>query len=80
MRERVIQVREIQCERFGKEVKVRCDARVSPKQIKTHFQLGEAGEGVMQMALAELNLKCPRLRLHPEGLTDECGLAANEQV
>ncbi|MHA3770519.1 YifB family Mg chelatase-like AAA ATPase [Verrucomicrobiota bacterium sgz303538] len=56
MRERVVQAREIQRERFGKKSKVRCNARMSPKLIKTHCQLDEAGEGMMQMAMTELNL------------------------
>ena len=56
MRERVVQAREIQRERFGKKIKVRCNSRMSSKQIKTYCELDEAGEGMMQMAMTELNL------------------------
>ncbi len=56
MRERVVQAREIQRERFGKKSKVRCNARMSSKLIKAHCELDGAGDGMMQMAMTELNL------------------------
>ena len=36
--------------------KVQCNARMAPKQIKSHCQLDDAGEGMMQMAMTERNL------------------------
>ena len=56
MRERVMQAREIQRERFGRKSRVRCNGRMSPKQIKARCPLDEAGEGMMQMVMTELNL------------------------
>jgi magnesium chelatase family protein len=56
MRERVVQAREIQRERFGKKSKVCCNARMSSKLIKAHCEPDGAGEGMMQMAMTELNL------------------------
>ena len=55
IRERIAQVREVQRQRFGAASKVRCNARMSSKQIKTHCALGEAAEGMLQMAMNELN-------------------------
>jgi magnesium chelatase family protein len=56
MRERVADARARQRERLGAKSKARCNARMSAKQIKTHCQLDEAGEGMMRMAMNELNL------------------------
>jgi magnesium chelatase family protein len=36
--------------------KVQCNARMAPKQIKSPCQLNEAGAGMMQKAMTELNL------------------------
>ena len=44
MRERVVQAREVQRECFGKKSRVRCNARMSSKQIKAYCQLDQAGE------------------------------------
>ncbi|RYD80379.1 MAG: ATP-binding protein [Verrucomicrobiaceae bacterium] len=55
-RERVTQSRELQRQRFGKKSKVCCNARMSSNQIKAHCELDAAGEGMMQMAMTELNL------------------------
>ena len=73
MREQVVQARKIQRERFGTKGKVRCNARMSPKQIKTYCQLDEAREGSMQMAMSKLNLSARALRSHPEGLPHDRG-------
>jgi magnesium chelatase family protein len=56
MRERVSRAREIQRERFGPKSKVRCNARMSSRQIKSFCHLDEAGEGMLRMAMTELNL------------------------
>jgi magnesium chelatase family protein len=56
MRERVAQAREIQRKRFGPRSKVRCNSRMGSRDIKTHCELDDASEGMMRMAMTELNL------------------------
>jgi len=55
IRERIAVVREVQRERFGASSKVRCNTRMTSKQIKAQCALGEAAEGMLQMAMTELN-------------------------
>ena len=55
IRERIAAVREVQRRRFGDNSKVRCNARMSSKQIKHYCALDEAAEGMLQMAMTELN-------------------------
>ncbi len=55
IRERVEKAREVQRARFEKLGKVRCNSRMSAKQIKHFCALGEAAEGIMKMAMTELN-------------------------
>ena len=55
IRERVERVREVQRARFDGSSKVRTNARMSSKQIKTHCQLSEDAEGMLRMAMTELN-------------------------
>jgi len=55
IRERVSKAREIQRERFAKNGKTRCNARMSAKLLKHHCALDEAAEGMMKMAMTELN-------------------------
>jgi magnesium chelatase family protein len=55
IRERVQQAREVQRARFGGNVDVRCNARMSSKQIKALCELGDEAEGMMRMAMTELN-------------------------
>ena len=55
VRERVIQVRKRQAERFSRS-KIRCNARMSSKMIRTHCQLDEAGEEMLRMAMQQLGL------------------------
>jgi magnesium chelatase family protein len=61
IRERVTKAREIQRERFASNKtgnasgKTRCNARMSAKQLKQHCALDEAAEGMMKMAMTELN-------------------------
>ncbi|HYR58908.1 MAG TPA: YifB family Mg chelatase-like AAA ATPase [Chthoniobacteraceae bacterium] len=52
---RVQRVREIQRARFTAEGKARTNARMSSRQIKTFCQLGDEAEGMMKMAMTELN-------------------------
>ena len=56
IRERVAQAREIQRQRFtGKNRKTRCNARMSVQLLKRYCALDEAAEGMMKMAMTELN-------------------------
>ena len=55
IRERIAEVRQVQRRRFGENHKVRCNARMNSKQIKQHCALDEAAEGMLQMAMTELN-------------------------
>jgi magnesium chelatase family protein len=55
IRERVAAAREIQRERFAKSGKTRCNSRMSAKLLKHHCALDEAAEGMMKMAMTELN-------------------------
>lgn len=56
IRLRVERAREVQQARFGGKAKVRTNARMSAKQIKTFCALGEEAEGMIKMAMTELNL------------------------
>jgi len=61
IRERVTQAREIQRQRFANHktghasLKTRCNARMTVQQLKRHCALDEAAEGMMKMAMTELN-------------------------
>jgi magnesium chelatase family protein len=55
IRERVEKARGIQRTRFAKSPKVRCNARMSAQLLKRHCALDEAAEGMMKMAMTELN-------------------------
>jgi magnesium chelatase family protein len=55
IRERVIHVRKRQAERYSRS-KIRCNARMNSKMIRAYCQLDETGEGMLQMAMQELNL------------------------
>jgi magnesium chelatase family protein len=56
IRARVLKARQIQHERFAAKRKVRCNAHMSSKDIKTHVPLDTDSEGLLRMALTELNL------------------------
>lgn len=56
IRERVERAREVQRARFDGKGKVRVNARMSSKLIKAHCQPGEDAEGMLKMAMTELNL------------------------
>jgi len=55
IRGRIEKAREIQQERFGKS-KTSCNARMSPKMIRTHCVLDEAGQELLKMAMTELHM------------------------
>ncbi len=56
IRARVIKAREIQHARFASKRKVRCNAQMSAKDLKTFVPLDSDSEGLLRMALSELNL------------------------
>ncbi len=56
IRERVERVRATQLARFAGTGKVRLNARMTSKLIKAHCQLGNEAEGMLKMAMTELNL------------------------
>jgi magnesium chelatase family protein len=56
IRARVLKAREIQYERFAARRKVRCNAQMSAKDIKAFVPLDSDSEGLLRMALSELNL------------------------
>jgi len=56
IRERVERARAVQRERFSERGKVRANARMSARQIRLHCALGEEAEGMLKMAMTELNL------------------------
>ena len=56
IRARVVGAREIQQERFASKRKVRCNAQMSAKDLKTFVPLDADSEGLLRMALSELNL------------------------
>jgi len=55
IRERVEKAREVQRQRFEKHGKTRTNSRMTAQQIKRHCQLDGAAEGMMKMAMTELN-------------------------
>jgi magnesium chelatase family protein len=56
IRARVVRARERQQERFAAKRKVRCNAQMSAKDLKTLVPLDAESEGLLRMALSELNL------------------------
>jgi magnesium chelatase family protein len=56
IRTRVVRAREIQQERFAAKRKVRCNAQMSAKDIKSFVPLDAESEGLLRMALTELSL------------------------
>ena len=55
IRERVKAAREVQRQRFAGNGKTRSNSRMSTQLLKRHCQLEEAAEGMMKMAMTELN-------------------------
>ena len=56
IRERVMRARERQRERFAKEKKTMCNARMGPRQIKAHCKLSDDSQELIRVAMTELNL------------------------
>jgi len=56
IRARVLKARQIQHARFAAKRKIRCNAHMGPKDIKVHVPLDADSEGLLRMALSELNL------------------------
>ena len=56
IRERIMAARAVQRQRFGEDSRVRCNARMNTKQQKAHCELAEDAEGLLRMAMTELNL------------------------
>ena len=56
IRERIETARRRQLQRFGEKNRVRCNARMSAKQIKSCCALDTAASGLLEMAMSELNL------------------------
>jgi len=55
IRERITKARDIQRKRFAKNPKVRCNSRMTAQLLKRHCALEDAAEGMMKMAMTELN-------------------------
>jgi magnesium chelatase family protein len=55
MRERILEARAIQAQRFGGFRKVTCNARMNHAQIREHCRLDERGHGLLRNAMNELN-------------------------
>ncbi len=56
IRERVVQARGRQQKRFAKDRKTTCNARMGPRQIKTHCKLSDESQELIRIAMTELNL------------------------
>src|SRR5437773_419941 len=56
IRGRVSRARERQLERFHKDKKTNCNARMTPKQLKAHCQLTAESNELIRVAMSELNL------------------------
>jgi magnesium chelatase family protein len=55
VRERVMRVKDLLAKRYQR-TKVRSNARMNSKMIRAYCQLDDAGEGMLRMAMQELNL------------------------
>jgi len=56
IRERVEQARERQRARVHRDVKINCNARMGPRQIKQHCKLTDESQELIKNAMAQLNL------------------------
>jgi magnesium chelatase family protein len=56
IRQRVIAAREVQRKRFGENGRVRCNARMTPKQQQSFCSLDDEALGLLKMAMSELHL------------------------
>ena len=56
IRDRVGRARERQQTRFRSDKKINCNARMGPRQIKQHCQLGDESQEMIRVAMTEMNL------------------------
>ncbi len=56
IRQRVEAARAVQAGRYAKDGKVRCNARMTSKMIRRYCALDSVGDGMLEMAMNELNL------------------------
>jgi magnesium chelatase family protein len=56
IRERIARARQRQQERFRKEVKINCNARMATRQLKQHCKLSPDSQELIRVAMSELNL------------------------
>ena len=56
IRGRVIAARGVQQTRFAARQKISCNARMGPKELKQFCSLDESAKGMLQMAMADMNL------------------------
>src|SRR5262245_29915394 len=54
--QRVVRSREIQQQRFRKDGKVNCNARMATRQLKQHCKLSQDSQELIRVAMNELNL------------------------
>lgn len=55
IRERVVGARSIQQHRLSASSRIRCNARMTSQMLKTHCRIGSEADGMLQMAMNELN-------------------------
>ena len=56
IRERVIAARKLQHARFAAKPKITCNARMGPRELKTHCELDEPARDLLKHAMTEYNL------------------------
>src|SRR5207245_3407584 len=56
VRERVAHARKKQQERFARDAKTNCNARMTTRHLKTHCKLGADSHELIRVAMTELNL------------------------
>jgi magnesium chelatase family protein len=56
IRERVVNARLVQEERFAEEVGVHCNAQMGSKELRKHCQINEAGNAILKKAMDSLGL------------------------
>jgi magnesium chelatase family protein len=56
IRERVRKARDVQRQRFAKDAKTNCNARMATKQLKQHSKLDADSQELVRIAMSELNL------------------------
>jgi len=56
IRERIARGRQKQHERFARDAKTKCNARMSTRHLKTHCKLSADSQDLIRVAMTELNL------------------------